>query len=133
MIIGIGHAAYTVRDMRATLRFYCDQLGLQHAFSLKDAHDSPWIEYIKVADGQFLEFFYAKADELGTSPESYRHLCLLVDDIHAECARIEANGAKLRIQPKQGRDGNWQAWIVDPDGNQIELMQIAPNAPQARA
>jgi lactoylglutathione lyase len=30
-------------------------------------------------------------------------------------------------------DHNWQAWIDDPDGNAIELMQISPDSPQAAA
>jgi len=34
---------------------------------------------------------------------------------------------------KEGKDGNLQAWIVDPDGNRIELMQIMPNSLQAKA
>jgi lactoylglutathione lyase len=36
-------------------------------------------------------------------------------------------------EPKMGLDGNLQAWIRDPDGNVIELMQIADASPQWRA
>ena len=30
-------------------------------------------------------------------------------------------------------DKNWQAWIEDPDGNRIELMQIMPDCLQLEA
>ena len=33
-------------------------------------------------------------------------------------------------EPKLGLDHNLQAWIKDPDGNAIELMQITPESPQ---
>jgi lactoylglutathione lyase len=30
--------------------------------------------------------------------------------------------------PRLGKDGNWQYWITDPDGNRFELMQIMPDS-----
>jgi len=32
-----------------------------------------------------------------------------------------------------GADNNLQAWIADPDGHRIELMQIMPGCMQAEA
>jgi hypothetical protein len=32
-----------------------------------------------------------------------------------------------------GLDGNWQAWVKDPDGNEIELMQLSEDSPQRKA
>ncbi len=132
MITGIAHAAYVVGDMGATLRFYCGQLGFRHAFSIKNNDEKPWIEYVKVSGGQFLEFFYPKADYV-SQKGSYMHLCLQVDDIQSEARRLEAAGVFLRVKPQQGKDGNWQCWADDPDGNAIEFMQISPSSPQANA
>ena len=42
-------------------------------------------------------------------------------------------GVEIDVMPRQGKDLNWQMWIRDPDGNRIEIMQIDPNAPQAKA
>lgn len=132
MITGIAHAAYVAGDMEATLRFYCGQLGFSHAFSIKDNEGKPWIEYVKVSDGQFLEFFYPNADYTPLKG-SYMHLCLQVDDIQTEAKRLEGAGVYLRVTPRQGKDGNWQCWADDPDGNAIEFMQINPSSPQANA
>jgi lactoylglutathione lyase len=41
-------------------------------------------------------------------------------------------GSTIDREPKQGLDGNWQAWISDPDGNAIELMQLEEDSPQRR-
>ncbi len=131
MITRIAHTAYVVRDMQVTLRFYCEQLGCKHAFSLAGNDGKPWIEYVKVAEGQFVEFFYAKPD-YDPKPGSYLHLCLEVDDIHETAQTLEKAGVFVRVKPQQGKDGNWQCWADDPDGNAIEFMQIDPSSPQAR-
>jgi catechol 2,3-dioxygenase-like lactoylglutathione lyase family enzyme len=58
MIKGIAHVAYTVSDMEKALHFYCDQLGFQKAFEIRDDEGKPWINYIKVSKNQFIELFY---------------------------------------------------------------------------
>lgn len=131
MIKGIAHVAYEVVDMEKTLAFYCEKLGLKKVFSIPDENGNPWIEYVKVAEGQFIEFFYAKGPSSGNS--SYKHLCLEVDDIHAIAAQMQAAGVPLRVAPQQGKDQNWQCWVNDPDGNPIEFMQIDPASPQAKS
>lgn len=132
MITRIAHVAYTVADMQKTLHFYCKQLGFTRVFSIPDNNGNPWIEYIKVADGQFIEFFYPQKDYV-PNKGSYLHLCLEVRDIHEQARELDAVGIPMRVKPTQGKDGNWQCWVDDPDGNAIEFMQIDPTSPQARA
>ena len=132
MICGIGHVAFDVADMQASLRFYCGVLGFVHAFSLRDDGGNPWIEYVRVADRQFIELFYAKQPGTGGKGVSYNHLCLEVDDIQAAAARLRENGIEIFSGPNRGSDGNWQCWARDPDGNRIEFMQLVPSSPQLR-
>ncbi len=123
----IGHIAFSVKDMGASLAFYSKALGIEKAFSLAGRDGRPWIEYLKVADGQFIELFYE-----GSPPKGI-HLCLTVDDIGAYAARVKESGYTLDAEPSEGSDGNRQAWLTDPDGVRIELMQISPDSPHARA
>lgn len=128
MIKGLSHLAFSVSDMTASLHFYVEQLGLKHAFELHDEQDRPWIHYLKVADGQFIELFYGGN---GTAtPVSFQHLCLEVADLEAYVEQLRQAGVAIDIEPQQGCDKNWQAWIHDPDGNRIELMQFHPDCPQ---
>ena len=53
------------------------------------------------------------------------HLCLEVDSIDAAVAELEGAGVPLISPKKRGADGNMQAWVEDPDGNRIELMEMA--------
>ena len=132
MIKSIAHLAFHVNDMEASLKFYA-AFGIKKVFSISDKNGAPWIEYLKVADGQFIELFYAK-EPLEALPmwknKYYAHMCLSVDDIHATAKAIADAGYELAMPPKKGSDNNWQCWTHDPDGNAIEFMQIMPDSLQ---
>lgn len=133
MILGIGHAAYGVKDLDASLRFYADQLGLEKAFTLTRDDGSLWIVYLYAGDGTFIELFPEKKPPLAAQGASYKHLCLRVDDMSLTLDDLKKRGLVPLGPPSVGKDGNTQAWVRDPDGNPIELMQIAPESDQAKA
>ncbi len=64
---------------------------------------------------------------------------LVTDNLDAAVASAEAKLAEAGIQlmrprnPGRGIDGNRGMWIADPDGNQIEIMEMAPNCIQYEA
>ncbi len=129
-VTDIGHAAYACYDLDAALRFYA-LLGLHESFRLNHDDGSPWLVYVHVAGDRFIELFTdGPAPDARPRPGSYKHLCLLVDDLAAVVEDLRAKGVAIDREPKRGRDGNLQAWISDPDGNAIELMQIVPESPQ---
>ncbi|MCR8633999.1 VOC family protein [Paenibacillus radicis (ex Xue et al. 2023)] len=132
MIKRLGHIALTVEDMEQSLHFYCNILGFQKLFELQDKDDQPWIQYLKVCEGQFIELFYGGLNKVEPvqKPIGYNHLCLEVDDIHEIANHLKANGVTLDVEPKMGKDTNYQCWAKDPDGNRIEFMQLMPGAPQ---
>jgi len=133
-VTGIAHLALNARDVKKSLDFYCGALGLKHSFSIPREDGAPWIEYVKVTDGQFIELFYPE-DESGfvTGKTSFMHICLSTHDIFAAEKAMIAAGVPIDIHPMQGKDNNWQMWVKDPDGNKIEFMQIDSNSPQANA
>lgn len=128
MKMKIGHLAFVVADMKKAFDFYIGGLGMTHAFSL-EREGKPWIEYLRLGDGQFIELFYA-GENYQPNPGSYLHLCIEVDDCEAAVKEAAERGIEILTPPRQGSDNNIQAWIRDPDGNRIELMQISPDSPQ---
>jgi len=143
--------------MTRSLEFYCDVLGFEKTFGIDDDAGEPWLNYLKICDGQFLELFFggstrgienqqqeelqylrsqrlidSKAVGVASMPSGYLHLCLEVEDIFKIAGHLKARGIKLDIEPKMGKDLNYQCWARDPDGNRIEFMQIDPRSPQAR-
>lgn len=129
----IGHLAYRTGDMKAALDFYVGVLGFRHAFSIPDDNDQPWIEYILLPDGRFIELFHPEAEGVPALGASYMHLCLEVDDCAAAVSELESKGIHIDVYPNRGKDDNLQAWIKDPDGRPIELMQLSKNSPQFKA
>lgn len=134
MIKGIGHLAFTVKDMDASLHFYCDILGFKKLFELNTTDGQPWIVNLKVSDGQFIELFYGGKTNvtLDNTTIGYAHLCLEVNDIDEIANHIKSKGLTLDVEPKQGLDLNYQCWVKDPDGNPIEFMQMHPEALQMK-
>jgi catechol 2,3-dioxygenase-like lactoylglutathione lyase family enzyme len=139
LITGIGHVAIAVRNLDKSLEFYCSGLGLTEAFRLTDEETGRVrCVYVRIGPGQFLELFPPAPDAaVSTEPlprGHYRHTCLVVDDIHATVEELKRRGVEPVSALKRGlRDGNWQVFVEDPDGNRLELMQIEPTSPQALA
>ncbi len=156
MIKGIGHLAFRIADLERSLHFYCDILGFQEAFRLdREGSPSPWIVYIQLAPGQYIELFPVGAPEgtaarLGTGEprfalkssdidsstgNSYHHFSLTVDDVDATVRELAARGvpAERLGVASEGPDHNRQYWVADPDGNRIELMEITSASPHAAA
>jgi lactoylglutathione lyase len=128
MITDLGHAAFAAHDLDRSLAFYA-QLGIHEAFRLHRPDGSLMLVYLHVAGDRFIELFPG-----GPSPDpdrhgSFKHLCLLTDDLHAYVDRLRSAGVAIDREPSVGLDHNWQAWVRDPDGNQIELMQLVEESP----
>jgi catechol 2,3-dioxygenase-like lactoylglutathione lyase family enzyme len=133
-IVGIGHVAIRVKDIERTLAFYVGKLGFSEMMRL-DRDGRLWLLYLRITDTQYLEVFPEAEGDRAPPREAngLNHLCLEVDDIDTAVADLEAAGVPLTSPRKQGADGNLQAWIEDPDGNRIELMQMASDSLQAKA
>lgn len=129
------HTMVRVKDIDASLHFYCDLLGLQE------------MRRIENEAGRFTLVFLAAPKNLEQSaaercpeveltfnwdPEEYQggrnfgHLAYKVDDIYAACQKLMDGGVTINRPP---RDGN-MAFVRSPDGISIELLQEgAPLAP----
>lgn len=115
------HTMVRVTDLRTSLRFYCDALGL---------HEVRRIENEK---GRFtLVFLAAPGDEQAQveltynwDPEQYGigrafgHLAYEVDDIYATCQRLTDHGVTINRPPRDGR----MAFVRSPDNISVELLQ----------
>jgi catechol 2,3-dioxygenase-like lactoylglutathione lyase family enzyme len=133
-VTGIGHLAVVVSDMKRSADFYTGVLGFVRVFEIPDAKGNPWISYFKIGKDQFIELFYPKQEEAANEKAriGFSHMCFVVDDMKRTEAEILKRGGTLDKPIKLGADGNYQAWLKDPDGNRIELMQIMPESPQAK-
>ena len=129
MITDLGHPAFAARDVDRTLRFY-RIFGIEEAFRLHNDDGSLMLVYLHVSGDRFIEVFPGGPAPDPDRVQSFKHICLLTDDISAAVERLRENDAPIDNEPLLGLDGNLQAWTHDPDGNQIELMQLSDQSPQ---
>ena len=130
-ITQLAHVALKVKDMDRALDFYVKKLGFPEMFRLH-RDGKLWIVYLRVTDDQYIELFPDGVGDRapGRDTTGMNHLCLGVDDLDVVVAAVQKAGIKLTAEKKMGADFNLQAWIEDPDGNRIELMEMAPDSLQ---
>lgn len=131
MFTDLAHTAFAVHDMDRALAFYA-KLGLHESFRLLRDDGYLMLVYLHIGGDRFLELFPNGPDPEAERVQSFRHICLKTDDLQAAVQQLQAAGITIDRGPSLGKDANWQAWITDPDGNPIELMQISPESPQGR-
>lgn len=131
-----AHVAILCRDIGPQLAFYTEVIGLAPMFKLPLAPDRN-IHYLRLTDQHYLELFdWGQGGVPPASQSGLHHFCLEVADLDASVARLRARGLRMcRWQDDRlvkvegdaittGLDGNRQSWLLDPEGNAIELMQI---------
>jgi lactoylglutathione lyase len=115
------HTMVRVRDLPASLRFYCDGLGLVE----KRRMDNPQGRYTLVflaapaSPEAEIELTWNYDDEDYGSARNFVHLAFRVDDIYATCARLQAMGYTIHRPPRDGH----MAFVRSPDLVSVELLQ----------
>ena len=134
-IVGLAHVAIKVTDLDRSLDFYINRLGFPEMLRLNKDDGSTWLVYLRITDDHYLEVFPGAENDRapGCDANGMNYMCLAVEDIDAVVQRIEAAGIALLLPLKLAVDGNRQAWIEDPDGNRIELMEMDANSLQLKA
>jgi catechol 2,3-dioxygenase-like lactoylglutathione lyase family enzyme len=131
----LGHVNFRVRDFETSVKFY-EALGFQKFLELTDEDHKPWIIYLRFSDELYLELIGGgKERTVPSGPTGLDHMCITVSNIEDAARELEAKGIKLMnpLSLKRGLDNNRGAWVEDPDGNRIELMEMAPDCVQYEA
>ncbi|MBR6165201.1 MAG: VOC family protein [Clostridia bacterium] len=135
VIAGLSHAAVRTREIKDSVRYYTEVLGLREAFRMFREDGSLGTVYLYIAPGQYLELFSGGTREGITGPDviGICHLCLMTKDIRRSYDAVKAAGGPLDSEIKRGKSQCWMFWTHDPDGTQIEVMEMPPESLQAQA
>jgi lactoylglutathione lyase len=128
----ILHTMLRVGDLDRSLAFYTGVLGM----SLLRRRDYPdgkftlaFVGYGPESEQAALELTHnwdTKTYDIGTG---YGHVALEVEDAHAACAAIKGKGGIVTREAGPMKHGTTViAFVQDPDGYKIELIQRKPNA-----
>ena len=131
----LGHIAIRAKDIDRSLAFYTQKLGFPEMLRLFYDDGSLFLIYLRITDDQYLELFPQAVGDRAPGREAVgmNHLCLTVENIDRTLGELAEAGVPLTRELKVGADGNRQAWIEDPDGNRIEVMEMAKDSMQSQA
>lgn len=120
------HAMVRVRDLDASLKFYCQGLGLAETRRSDHPQGRFTLVYLGAPENPEAEieltWNYDDEDEAGGglgSARNFGHLAFAVDDIYAACEHLQAMGVIINRPPRDGR----MAFVRSPDRISIELLQ----------
>ncbi len=121
------HTMLRVTDLQRAIDFYTRVLGmslLRTTERPEQKYSLAFVGYGSNPDHAEIELTYnhgVHQYEIGTA---FGHLALGVSDVYATCDRIRAQGGKITREPGPVAGGTRViAFVVDPDGYKIELVQ----------
>ena len=122
------HTMVRVKDLDASLDFYCNLLGLVETRRTENEQGRFTLVYLAApqdadrarAEKQpEVELTYNWDTEDYQGGRNFGHLAFEVDDIYAACEKLAAGGVTINRPPRDG----WMAFVRSPDGISIELLQ----------
>ena len=121
------HTMLRVTDLQRAIDFYTRVLGmtlLRTTERPEQKYSLAFVGYGSNPDHAEIELTYnhgVHQYEIGTA---FGHWALGVGDVYATCDRIRAQGGKITREPGPVAGGTRViAFVVDPDGYKIELVQ----------
>ena len=124
------HSMVRVRDLDASLRFYCGGLGLREVRRMDNPQGKFSLIFLSAPDSPDAEIeltYNWGSDEDYGSARNFGHLAFRVDDIYTTCAHLAAMGVTINRPPRDGH----MAFVRSPDLISIELLQKGDALPPA--
>ncbi len=130
MITGLSHVAIRTRDIHESIRYYTGVLGLKEAFRMNAADGSLGTVYLYIAPSEYLELFVngTRNADMGSDVIGMCHICLETADIRQAYERVKVNGGPIDSEIRVGNSKCLLFWTHDPDGNPVEIMELAPGS-----
>ena len=116
------HTMLRVRDLDASLAFYCGALGLVETRRKANEKGRFTLVFLAApgdAERGEVELTWNWDDEDYGSARNFGHLAYAVDDIYVTCQRLLDAGVPINRPPRDGH----MAFVRSPDLVSIELLQ----------
>jgi lactoylglutathione lyase len=123
------HTMVRVTDLEVSLAFYRDALGLE-VLRVQEVPLGRFTLAFLAAPGDHqaqVELTYNWDPEAYTGGRNFGHLAYAVDNIYAQCERLQKHGVTILRPPRDGR----MAFVRSPDQISIELLQRGGSLPPA--
>jgi lactoylglutathione lyase len=121
------HTMLRVGDMQRSVDFYTRVMGMQLLRTTdrpEQKYSLAFVGYESNPGQAEIELTYNYGVDTYEMGGAYGHIALGVEDIYATCEKVRAQGGNITREPGPVKGGNTLiAFITDPDGYKIELIQ----------
>jgi len=130
----ILHTMIRVGDLKRSIEFYQEALGM----TLLRQKDYPegkftlaFLGYGPESEQAAVELTYNYGVEQYALGDAFGHIAIGVEDIYRACENIKRKGGKVTREPGPMKHGTTViAFIEDPDGYKIELIEESSRSPR---
>jgi lactoylglutathione lyase len=120
LILGVAHIAFQVSDLAKAREFYGQTLGYEEPFQIRNQDGSLALTYFKVNERQYIEIFPGLPPE---KDDRLMHIAFETNDLEGLRVYLLSKGVKAPEKVNQGRDGNLNFTVSDPDNHRVEFVQ----------
>ncbi len=122
------HISIRASDMDRSMAFYQGVLGMELVRRSAIPKNRAEIAFLKDPSGEFaLELTHYDDQKRFQQAEymerTFDHLAFRVDDLKGVIDKVKREGHTVTDEPFELSPGHWLAFIEDPDGTLIELIQ----------
>jgi len=122
-----AHTMIRVKNLEDSINFYTNILGMKVLNTSENSeykYTLAFLGYGDINDSTALELTYNWGDNKYDHGNAFGHLCMAVDDVYETCEIIVAKGGVVTRPAGPVKGGtSIIAFIKDPDGYQIELIE----------
>ena len=125
---GVNHVGISTARYDEALAFYKEALGAKEAFTIRNPDGTVRLTYLQLSRDTFVELLPVAAGQ----PTGITHLGIETADLASSIANLRAHSFTV-ADPTVGVSKAQVGRVTDPDGVQIEVMQMGPDSLQRQA
>jgi len=128
----ILHTMLRVGDLQRSIDFYTKVLGMKLLRTSENPeykYSLAFLGYGNNPDHAELELTYNWGVDTYDMGSAYGHIAISAEDIYKTCDQVRAAGGNITREPGPVKGGTTViAFITDPDGYKVELIERADHA-----
>ena len=119
----ILHTCLNVSDLDRSISFYTSNLHLNLTSRREIKQNNAEIAFLKDEEGNAIELTYWR-DKKIVEGDNFDHIAFEVEDVQVAVETLRKNGVSIAMQPYSLQGSTSRiAFVKDPDGNWLELIQ----------
>ena len=131
----LAHTMLRVTNMEHSIHFYTQTLGMRVLRKVEQPEENyslTFIGYESESNASVLELTYNYGISAYEHGNAFGHIAIFVDNVYTACSEIASLGGNITRPPGPLKGSSELiAFITDPDGYKIELIQKPDSLPGA--